>query len=250
MKKTKLLSLIGSIVICGVEVCALSFNGATTVRETNSIIFNKSISPVRRANFKETRNSSYAAIVSIFAYDGNSANSSSSFLNFNGHAFLTIENVNSNSIKAGKMTAYGHKTVSLGTWGNKSQHNGLWYNLESYFANNGEYDGRVSLSRYTTSSELNTINTYINLHDSWSVFSNCSSFATDAWNTISSTKLSAGWINTPSNLKSSIKQNSYSSNRSIGYNSNVGYYTGDTFHYVDMNSKGILNSKMFNPCSL
>ena len=106
------------------------------------------------------------------------------------------------------------------------------------------------MSRYTTSSELETLNSYINSHDSWSAFTNCSSFATGAWNTISSTKLSAGWINTPSNLKGSIKKNSYSINRAIGYNSNVGYYTGDTFNYVNMNSKGILDSEMVNPNSL
>lgn len=248
MKKINLLSLIGSIVMCG--VCALSFNGTASANDIDSIISNENNVSIRRSSYKETRDSSYEAIVSIFAYDGNPSSSSSSFLNFNGHAFITIENLNANSIKAGKMTAYAYETVSLSTWGNKSQHNGLWYNLESYFANKGEYDGRVSLSRYTTSSELETLNSYINSHDSWSAFTNCSSFATGAWNTISSTKLSAGWINTPSNLKGSIKKNSYSINRAIGYNSNVGYYTGDTFNYVNMNSKGILDSEMVNPNSL
>lgn len=248
MKKIKLLALIGSVVMCG--VCALTFNGFSSDNNSDTITSNGNNTLHRRALASETRDSSYAAIVSIFAYDGNSASTSSSFLNFNGHAFLTIENLNSNTIKAGKMTAYGYEAVSLGTWGNKSEHNGLWYNLESYFANKGEYDGRVSLSRYTTSSELDSLNSYINSHDSWSAFSNCSSFATGAWNTISSTKLSAGWINTPSNLKSSIKKNSYSTNRSIEYNSNVGYFNGDSFNYVNMNSKGILDSEMYNPNSL
>ena len=64
-------------------------------------------------------------------------------MNFNGHAFITIENLNSNTIKAGKMDVNAYETVSLGTWGNKSQHKGLWYNLESYFANKGEYNGTL-----------------------------------------------------------------------------------------------------------
>ena len=51
-------------------------------------------------------------------------------------------------------------------------------------------------------------------------------------------------------LKGNIKKNSFSTNRTIGYNSNVGYYNGDTFNYVNMNSRGILNSNMYNPNGL
>ena len=85
-------------------------------------------------------------------------------------------------------------------------HNGLWYNLESYFANQGAYDGRVSLSEEITQSELDTLNGIINSNDKWSLFNNCSSFAAKTWNSVSGTSLSAGWINTPSNLKKSIKK--------------------------------------------
>lgn len=148
------------------------------------------------------------------------------------------------------MDVNAYETVSLGTWGNKNQHKGLWYNLESYFANKGEYNGRVSLSKYTTSKELESLNSYINSHDSWSTLSNCSTFASGAWNTISSTKLSAGWINTPSNLKGNIKKHSYSINRNIEYNNNVGYFDNDTFNYINMNSRTTLDSEMYNPNSL
>lgn len=247
MKKFNLLTAIVSTIICG--ACALAFNSSTNndkkYNDANNIIENNV--SMKCASYRETRYSSYAVIVSIFAFDGNSASSSSSFLNFTGHAFITIENLNSNTIKIGKMNVNAHETVSLGTWGNKSQHKGLWYNLESYFANKGEYNGRVSLSRYSTTSELETLNSYINSRDSWSSLSNCSSFAAGAWNTISLTKLSAGWLNTPSNLKGNIKKYSYSTNKTIGYNSNVGYYNGDTFNYINMNSKGVLDSEMYNP---
>ena len=37
-----------------------------------------------------------------------------------------------------------------------------WYNLESYFANNGAYSGRVSIEENLTSSELSTLNEFIN----------------------------------------------------------------------------------------
>ncbi len=247
MKKLNILFIIVTTMISCASALVLTTSHINNEYNINNIAENN-IS-LNLTN-KETKTSSYQAIVTIFAYDGNSASSSSSFLNFTGHAFITIKNLKSNTIKIGKMDVNAYETVSLGTWGNKNQHKGLWYNLESYFANKGEYNGRVSLSKYTTSKELESLNSYINSHDSWSTLSNCSTFASGAWNTISSTKLSAGWINTPSNLKGNIKKHSYSINRNIEYNNNVGYFDNDTFNYINMNSRTTLDSEMYNPNSL
>lgn len=249
MKKFKLL-FIGCAIICGVST--LAFNNYSRINneynDTNNIIEHHAT--VKCSNLRNTKDSSYLAIVSIYAFDGNSASSSSSFLNFSGHAFITVENLTSNTIKVGIMNANAYETVTLGTWGNKSDHKGLWYNLESYFANKGEYNGRVSLSRYTTSNELDTLNSYINSHDSWSALSYCSSFSAGAWNSISQDKLSAGLINTPSNLKGNIKKKSYKTNKAIGFNSNIRYYSDDKFIYINLNSKGIFDSNMHNFNSL
>lgn len=180
--------------------------------------------------------STYATLT-IYAFDGNDSSSSSSSFNFSGHAFIVVENNSSSSITVGKMSIPANGTVSLGTWGNKEGHTGLWYNLEGYFYNELDaYNGRVSLTMNLTSSELSTLNSQINSTDSWTLFRNCSTFAKNAWNSVSSTSLSAGFIHTPSNLKASIKKHSYQSNRSFGYNTNVGYYNGNTFVSVNMNT--------------
>ena len=74
-----------------------------------------------------------------------------------------------------------------------SQHTGIWYNLESYFANNASaYGNRVSLSMSVTQSNIDTINDIISKNDKWSLTNNCSSFAVKVWNSVSSKTLSAG----------------------------------------------------------
>lgn len=93
----------------------------------------------------------------------------------------------------------------MGTWGNKSEHTGLWYSLEAYFiSNNSSYTNRSSLLDKIDSTALATLTTHITGYDTWSLTNNCSSFAASGWNKICSTTLSAGVINTPSNLRSSI----------------------------------------------
>ena len=58
-----------------------------------------------------------------------------------------------------------------------------------------------------TSTELANLNNYIINHDSWTLTNNCSSFAASAWNSAvdPSYSLSAGVINTPTNLANNIK---------------------------------------------
>lgn len=153
----------------------------------------------------------------------------SSSWNSSGHAFLLFRNISSSKIKIGGLNVNIGDDITFGTWGNKSQHTGIWYNLESYFVNEqNAYTNRVSLSVNVTSSDIEKINTYISENDKWSVFSNCSSFAVGVWNMISSTKLSAGSPNTPTSLRGSImKQSNYELGRRIAYTIPVGYVNSD-----------------------
>jgi len=173
----------------------------------------------------------------VFSYDGNSSSS----LTTAGHSFIVVKNFSSSSITVGKMTVPSTGSVTLGTWGNKNP-TGLWYNLESYFIYaQGDYNGRVSLIMSLTASQLSTLNTQINSDESWGYLNNCSSFAKNAWNSVSSIQLSAGAPNTPANLKNSIKNHDYDVNFNVAYNSNVGYYIGNTFYPVNMSSFSIGN---------
>ena len=54
------------------------------------------------------------------------------------HAFIYIENTSSSKMKVGSYNIGAGKTLTLGTWGNKDEHKGIWYNLEAYFIS--EYD--------------------------------------------------------------------------------------------------------------
>lgn len=188
------------------------------------------------------------AIISIFAHDGTNSDSSSGFMNFHGHSFLTIKNIYVSDLQVGKTIIHPKETISIGTWGNKSLHKGLWYNLETYFAQNNEYEGSVSLSESISYAQLENINQIINNNDAWRPLYNCSSFSTKVWNSISSIILDAGTINTPAHLKSSIKNYDFTVNQFIPYNSNIGYYENNNFIYVDMNSVTSITN-MLNPCS-
>lgn len=175
-----------------------------------------------------TRSLTPVAILTVFA---DSTGGSSGYVS--GHAFITVKNVSGSSITIGKLSGIANnKTVSLGTWGNKYEHTGLWYNLESYFVYNyGSWSNRKSVSYILTASELSDLNTYVTYNDSWSYLSPCSSFAAAAWNSAvdAGYSLSAGYPSTPANLKSDIMSSfpySYQTGASVPWDYNVYYAQG------------------------
>ena len=146
--------------------------------------------------------SSGAVELRIYADSSGSASSS----NTSGRAWITMRAYSPSD--AGKLFLPPSSTATLGTWGNKLEHIGIWYNLESYFVqqSSSNYPNRAYLSMTVTSSDLDALNNYIINHDTWSLTNNCSSFASACWNLVapSNMQVSAGLINTPSNLRSSI----------------------------------------------
>lgn len=173
--------------------------------------------------------SSNVASVRIFA-DPTQSNIGSSGLSIDvgTHAWITVSNISNSTITVGKFNVAAGKTMALGTWGNKAEHTGLWYNLESYLiSKNSAYGGRVSLRVDITQANLTTLNKHMVGYDKWSITTNCSSFAVSSWNKVCSTTLSAGVINTPKNLANSIKAVSgYSTGHSVPHNYIVYYANG------------------------
>jgi hypothetical protein len=157
----------------------------------------------------------------------------SSYLNF-GHSFLTVKNISNSNINIGAHSGIAPgKQMSLGTWGNKSEHTGLWYNLEEYFyVKQHGYTNSVSLSTPLTSSQFNTFNSLIPHLDSWSNVYNCSSFTTSVWNLFSPVQLYAGNPNLqipdlPSTLMLSImQQNGYVTGKPLSLDYAVYYAQG------------------------
>jgi len=166
----------------------------------------------------------YVAELTVYA-DSDSTSSWST----DGHAYISVKNISSSSIQVGQLTGIAPgNMVSVGTWGNKDEHTGLWYDLEEYFTHYaGAFLDSASLTMQLTSSQLSSTNTYITNHDSWSVLNNCSSFASGLWNSVSSTTLSAGTPNTPSSLENSIKSKSgYVNGKILSYDYMVYYAQG------------------------
>ena len=173
-------------------------------------------------DFGDRESSSAVAIMRIFAIN----DGGSSSFNTSGHAFLSIKNISSSTITVGGLSVGSGKTVTVGTWGNKNEHTGLWYNLEGYFQNSSNaYAKAVSLRVDLSSNLLSTVSQNIKNNDSWTALSNCSTFATKVWNSVCSTTVSAGVPNTPTATVQSIKSysNLYSTGVGIPYFGTVYY---------------------------
>lgn len=142
----------------------------------------------------------YVAELTIYADD----TAASSFSD--GHAFITVKNISSSKKQVGFLTIEPNKMTSIGTWGNEDECHGLWYNLEiHYHEKYDDFKTAVYLRIKITTSQLDTISTYIKDNAKWSTTYNCASFASGLWNSVSATKLDAGSpLNTPINLKKSI----------------------------------------------
>lgn len=151
--------------------------------------------------------------------------------NTSGHAFLAFENTSSSSITIGGLTVAAGEEITFGTWGNKSAHTGIWYNLESYFIHNqNAYTNRVSRSVVVTPNDIDDINTIIANNDTWSVLNNCASFAVKVWNAVAATTLTAGSPNTPTSLMASIKSKAgYRTGRAVQQNTRIGYVSSGSF---------------------
>lgn len=151
--------------------------------------------------------------------------------NTSGHAFLSFKNTSTSSVTIGSYEVDVDEEITIGTWGNQSQHNGVWYNLESYFKHSaGEFSGCASLTMNVTQADVDDINTAISNNDTWGIMNNCSSFASKVWNEVSRNTLSAGSPNTPTSLKTSIQAVSgYQMNREVQNNTNIGYTSNGQF---------------------
>ena len=173
-----------------------------------------------------------AAVGFLTLYASNDS-SSSSGVGTTGHAFFAFKNVSSNVVRIGVYYVDPGETITFGTWGNGPNHQGVFYNLESYVHyNNGGFSNRVSTTVAITASDAATITQYILNNDSYHLTqNNCVDFAIEIWADASGIVLSAGLISQPVYLMSSIRDwCDYVNNEAIPYNMNVGYALNGTFH--------------------
>ncbi len=159
-------------------------------------------------NMQEKNYVNYVAILQIFAWDGTKKKSNERGVSMSGHAFIVISNNTYSYINAGGLAIEKGTGITIGTFNFTDKHNGLWYGLEGYRYKIGDddFEDRYSMTMKLTVDQLKKVNEIICKSDTWDVFNNCSTFATNVWNAVAleEDKLNAGKINNPSDLKKSI----------------------------------------------
>ena len=132
------------------------------------------------------------------------ADDRSTAVNISGHAFVTVTNVSQQDINVGGLLIAPGTSVTIGTRGNRSEHAGIWYNLEGYYKyylSNSYYQNLYGIQVSLDQSQLDTMNQNLAKADHWSAVYNCSAFSTGLWNSVCSDTLSAGDLYTPAALR-------------------------------------------------
>jgi len=169
------------------------------------------------------------ANLSIVSYGSGGSTS----LDTNGHAFIMVVNTHTKKIKVGRKSVKKGGSVTVGTFGNRSAHNGVWYNIEAYCISSSS---RVSLTKAITSKQLKKVSKKIRNNDKWGLIKNCSWFAAKVWNSINSgsNKVKPGVIPTPAKLAANIKEHKgYQTEIAIPFNGlkTICYYNGSKLVY-------------------
>lgn len=128
-------------------------------------------------------------------------------LNTSGHAFVTVTNVSQQDLNVGGLLIAPGTTVTIGTRGNRSEHSGIWYNLESYYRYylpDSYYVNIYSIQVSLDQSQLDTVNRNLATADHWSAIFNCTAFAEALWNSVCSDPLSSGGLYTPAALRDDL----------------------------------------------
>ena len=128
-------------------------------------------------------------------------------LNTSGHTFLTITNVSAQEINVGGLLIAPGSSLTVSTRGNRSEHSGIWYNLEGfykYYLNSSYYQNLYAIQVSLDQSQLDTVNQALANADHWSALFNCTSFSVGIWNAVCSDTLCAGVPETPADLKSDM----------------------------------------------
>ena len=128
-------------------------------------------------------------------------------VNTDGHAFLCIRNVSDHDLDVGgRMIAPG-TGVTVGTRGNRPEHTGIWYNLESYYIYYlpDFYPNRHSMQVSLNEEQLAAVNDALAASDKWSALNNCIAFVSSVWNAVCSDELHPA-LPTPEKLTLSMER--------------------------------------------
>lgn len=130
----------------------------------------------------------------------------STAVNISGHAFVTVTNVSQQDINVGGLLIAPGTSVTIGTRGNRSEHAGIWYELESYYMYYipDYYYHLYAMQTSLDSDQLAVLNRGLSRADHWSAYYNCSAFSEAVWNSVCADTLSAGRPFSPANLQADM----------------------------------------------
>lgn len=120
------------------------------------------------------------ATVSLFCYSKNP-----------GHCWIYVENLTGETFSVGAYRLGAYSGVSVGTFGfTRYDGWGIYYNVEAYVQNTHGIGNYSTFTEELTREELYELSdTILSQKNSWSVLSNCTSFAAKVWNTVSKKKI-------------------------------------------------------------
>ena len=128
-------------------------------------------------------------------------------INASGHAFVSVTNVSDSDIAVGGLLIAPGKSLTIGTRGNRNEHAGIWYNLESYYQyylSDSYYINIYSVQVSLDQSQLDVVNRNLAKADHWSAIYNCTAFTEAMWNSVCSDTLSSGGLYTPTALRDDL----------------------------------------------
>lgn len=128
-------------------------------------------------------------------------------ISFSGHAFVTVTNVSEQDLDVGGLLIAPGTSVTIGTRGNRSEHSGVWYNLEGYYKYylpGSYYQDLCGIQVSLDQSQMDTLNQNLAAADHWSALYNCASFSASLWNSVCSDTLSAGIPSSPTALRNDL----------------------------------------------
>lgn len=123
-----------------------------------------------------------------------------------GHSYIAVENISSEPIMVGHMQVAAGEMITIGTFGNRDAHIGIWYNIEAY--NQSQITNtQYALGTVLTKSDLATMNRVINDtdNDGWTSSFNSAQFAIAVWNSIATDAYKISGAGTPAVLVNRIK---------------------------------------------
>lgn len=143
----------------------------------------------------------------VTAFDGKSEREP--FVNCLGHAWISLANPTDHPVTLRGIAILPGETLTLSAWAT-DRRRGVFYNLEPNFIRQyGRYDGRMSLTVRIGEDRLGEIESYIDAHDRWTFYANCSCWSLGLWNAIvpEEAKLPAQLLlYTPTRLQNAMRE--------------------------------------------